>query len=67
MDFVVKQASSDGVEGREWTIEDCENYVKTNRDASESRRKIPLHELLQGSRIEVRERKPVRDGCVHQG
>ena len=51
MDFVVKQTNADGVEGREWTIEECENYVKTNKGVSGSKRKTPLHELLKGSHI----------------
>lgn len=42
-----------------WSVEDCVSYVEKNGKLPASKRGLPLHKLLQGSRIVVNEVKEV--------
>lgn len=59
MEFVVKQKKdskrpSEGSE-HEWTVEECENYVRVNESLPPKERRQPLHEIFKGSTIIVKE------------
>ena len=63
MEFIVKQKegslcpSKDGSD--EWTVEECENYVRENESLPPKERRPPLHEILKGCTIQVKEETPV--------
>ena len=42
-----------------WSVEDCVSYMEKNIKLPASKRGLPLHKLLQGSRIVVNEVKEV--------
>ena len=52
-----KRPSEDN--GHEWTVEECENYVRVNESLPPKERRQPLHEVLKGFTIKVKEETPV--------
>ena len=63
MEFTINPKSLDSVPEEfrkgKWTIEDCKEYIRKRREGKDNQM-IPLHQIMQGAKLDVTEPKHVQ-------
>ena len=63
MEFTINPKSLDSVpeefRKEKWTIEDCKEYIRKRREGKGSQM-VPLHQLMQGAKLDITETKQVQ-------
>ena len=54
--IVAKEA---GIKKESWSVDDCKKYVEKNSRLPNAQKGIPLHKLLQKSKLVIEEKKEV--------